>query len=119
MSIFAALIETDEEEAARLAAAPPGSDEHRMAALPVTVPGHPAGLVLELPSEGDGQIIVVPINEQLDGRVRSQGKLLHTGAFDCIVVHSTFSGYRTGRIISVPHSQIRRARVVSLEGALR
>lgn len=119
MSIFDALIETVEEEAARLAAAPPGSDDHRMAGLPVTVPGYAAGLVLELPSGGEGRIVVVPISKQVDGHVRSRGKLLHTGAFECIIVHSTFSGYPVGRMISVPLSQIRRARIIDLEGAAR
>ena len=108
------IFETDEEEAERLGTAPEGSQAHHWSTLPVTVKGDPRGMVLKLPVQHGGTIIVVPHTFAEGSRSEEVLPRRHDGSWHCIVVHSDVEPYAVGGWdLSISEHQIRRSERVT------
>ncbi|MBL1115467.1 hypothetical protein JK364_24150 [Streptomyces sp. 110] len=131
MSFFSriGLIETEEQERARLAQAPEGSLNHYLSTLPVTIEEWPKDLLVELtwePPRTDRpyRVVVVPIEfreDALPDGVEEEPlpHKLHSGSWTCAVVFSDHPGCPVGGFrIVVPDVEIARGRKVDLAGAL-
>ncbi|MEH0110535.1 hypothetical protein V6N00_12565 [Tersicoccus sp. MR15.9] len=117
--------ETDDQERARLAAAPEGSTNHELSGLPVLNP-HPArAQVLELPRPYDGHRMVVMPLEFSPGATtgadwwntapEDRPLRRHDGSWYCIVLASTHKAYPVGgHDLAISVSELRRARPVDL-----
>ncbi|MFE7116571.1 hypothetical protein ACFU99_14280 [Streptomyces sp. NPDC057654] len=123
------LIETEEQEQARLAQAPEGSLNHCLSTLPVTIKEWPKDLLVELPWEPPRtdqayRVVVVPIEFREDALPQDVEeeplpRRLHSGSWTCAVVFSDHPSYPAGgfRII-LPTAEIVRGRKVDLAEVL-
>ncbi|ELP66282.1 hypothetical protein ACOT81_38670 [Streptomyces sp. WI04-05B] len=121
------LIETEEQERARLAQAPEGSINHYLSTLPVTIEEWPKDLLVELPWEPPRtdrpyRVVVVPIEFRKDAlpegvEEEPLPRKLHSGSWTCAVVFSDHPSYPVGgyRIV-VSAAEIARGRKVDLAG---
>lgn len=121
--ITSKIIETPEEEAARLDQCPVGSRSHELSLLPVTVEDPSVrGLIIRLPRnnsnhDGDRSITVVAYAEHPFSRERVEGEKIrrYNSSWDCIVVHSTHPSYPVdGYDICVSEAELRRGTVVAV-----
>ncbi|MFD4577411.1 hypothetical protein ACFWNK_34095 [Streptomyces sp. NPDC058417] len=121
------LIETEQQERARLAQAPEGSTNHYLSTLPVTIEEWPKDLLIELPWEPPRtdrpyRVVVVPIEFRKD--LLPEGveeeplpRKRHSGSWTCAVVFSDHPIYPVGGFrIDVPAAEIARCRKVDLAG---
>ncbi|MBK3584122.1 hypothetical protein JHN49_10425 [Streptomyces sp. MBT57] len=118
------LIETEEQERARLAQAPEGSLNHYLSTLPVTIDEWPKDLLVELPwqqrTDRAHRVVVVPIEFRKDALPEGADeeplpRKLHSGSWLCAVVFSNHPDYPVGGFrIDVPDAQIARGRKVDL-----
>lgn len=115
------LWETDEQEAARLATAEPGSISHQMSALPVNVRGVLIDRIIELPpmthtqdNSAHHRLVVVPISDRNRNQgLRSQPPSatsrpirLNTDHFECAVVYSEDPRYPVGGHRTTVHASV-------------
>ncbi|WP_405749276.1 hypothetical protein OG232_04220 [Streptomyces sp. NBC_01411] len=121
------IIETAEQEQARLAQAPEGSINHYLSTLPVTIEGWLKDLLVELPwqqprTDQSYRVIVVPIEFRKD--LLPEGveeeplpRRRHSGSWTCAVVFSNHPSYPVGgyRIV-VPAAELARGRRIDLAG---
>lgn len=127
MSIFETmgLIESPEQEQARLAQAPEGSKNHALSQLPVTIDAWPEDLVIELPWAEMGlydephRVVVVPFRYNPDSRPEGTEEPLpqrrHSGWWDCIVVASTHPSYPVGgHRLSIPGAELARGKKIDI-----
>lgn len=126
-TILDKILETPEEEVARLASAPEGSKSHWLAGLPVLLSaGSLKGLVIELPVQlsaaghRDHRIVVVPVENRGDSsredhRART-GKIRRHGAWwQVIVVASDHPAYPVGGYdLTVPEAELVRGRQLTI-----
>jgi hypothetical protein len=121
-SILDKILETPDEEVARLAAAPDGSKSHWLAGLPVLISAADLkGLVIELPvHHGDRRIVVVPVENRGDSSREAHraktGKIRRNGAWwQVIVVASDHPSYPVGGYdLTVPEAELVRGRPLSI-----
>ncbi|MFD2794593.1 hypothetical protein ACFS27_13635 [Promicromonospora vindobonensis] len=118
-------VETPEQERDRLAQAPDGSINHFLSTLPVTIPGWPLDLLIELPwvaprTDRKYRVVVVPIEYQRDflpDGVDQEPlpRRRHSGSWTCAVVASDHPAYPVGghRIV-VSGAELARGKRVSL-----
>ncbi|MEU7317456.1 hypothetical protein [Streptomyces sp. NPDC007083] len=123
------LMETEEQEQARLAQAREGSLNHYLSTLPVTIAEWPKDLLVELPWEPPRtdqafHVVVVPIEfrgDPLPEGVEEEPvpHKRHSGAWTCAVVASDHPSYPVGGFrIDVPAAEIARGRKIDLLGVL-
>ncbi|MEV7952894.1 hypothetical protein [Streptomyces sp. NPDC088141] len=121
------VIETAEQEQARLAQAPEGSINHSLSTLPVTIEEWPKDLLVELPwqpprTDQAHRVVVVPIEFRRDAlpegvEEEPLPRKLHPGSWTCAVVFSDHPSYPAGGFrIDVPAAEIARSRKVDLAG---
>lgn len=133
--MFKNLFESDEAEAARLAAAPEGSTYHSLSSLPVNIRQFPEDLLIALPqtahgftdAEGDpARVVVVPFvyrpaprEKDAEGNeVEREKPLRHDGSFGCIIVESSDPRYPVGgHRIDVSYAELRRGTIVTIAPA--
>ncbi len=123
---FTVMIESDADEAARLAGSPAGSTNERCSHLPVTIPHPAAGMVIELPQlfsaeeDPEQRRVVVTVLERRSERSREPSGLLHRdGAWLCLPVASTDPRYPAGGYtIVVDETRLRRGRQVGTDQLL-
>ncbi|MFJ5725497.1 hypothetical protein [Streptomyces sp. NPDC093149] len=122
-------IETADQEQARLARAPEGSQNHYLSTLPVTIAEWPKDLLVELPwepprTDRSFHVIVVPIEFRKDALPEGVDeeplpRKRHSGSWMCAVVFSDHPSYPVGGFrIDVPAAEIARGRKIDLAGAL-
>lgn len=110
--------ETEEQEAARLAASPVGSKNHTLSKLPVTMREHPLHLLVKLPTQAwaDHHVIVF-VEEPRSGGMHFNDQNLRqrTISYVCSVVASDHPDYPVGgHKIIVPVTELRRGLKVDL-----
>ena len=119
--MFKKLIESNEEEAVRLAQAPKGSKSHFLSTLPVTIETWPRGLVIELPWVSGMNIVVVPYiyhglrgeNDSLEW-AQATYPIRQDGYWTVIVVASNQPSYPVGgHDLSVSCAEIRRGKIIT------
>lgn len=109
------IYEDAELEVARLAAAPEGSTNHRLSALPVNIEGPLDDLVIELPSldpDTNRRVVVVPFKRTgYDDTDRELPLPRHDGYWGCIVIASNDPSYKVGghRLDISEHELVRGA----------
>lgn len=111
------ITEDDTAEAARLAQAPEGSQNHALSSLPVTMREHPRGRAIKLPRvHRDGFLVVVPTEHHPSLRERAEGEPIRfDGSWDCIVIGSTVEDYPVGGYdICVSYAELRRGEPVDV-----
>lgn len=121
-SILDKILETPEEEVARLATAPEGSKGHWLAGLPVLISAADLkGLVIELPIQhGDHRIVVVPVENRGDSSREdhraSTGKIRRHGAWwHVIVIASDHRSYPVGGYdLSIPEAELVRGQCLTI-----
>lgn len=137
-TVFKNLFESDEAEAARLAAAPEGSTYHSLSSLPVNIRQFPEDLLIALPQTAHGftdaegspaRVVVVPFvyrpasheenaedAEDAEGNeVEREKPLRHDGSFGCIIVESGDPRYPVGgHRIDVSYAELRRGTIVTI-----
>ena len=118
-------VETSEQERDRLAQAPDGSINHFLSALPVTIPGWPLDLLIELPwiaprTDRKYRVVVVPIEYQRDSLPDGVDqeplpRKRNPGSWTCAVVSSDHPSYPVGghRIV-VTGAELARGKRISL-----
>ncbi|GAA4924432.1 hypothetical protein [Nesterenkonia rhizosphaerae] len=114
------LIETEEEEVARLARFPQGSTWHELSKLPVLI-NEPEvrHLLIELPvanSDGHRMVVVPTVGSRATPVEGEENKLQRYGThWECAIVASDHPRYPVqGYRISVPEAQLRRGRRLSI-----
>ncbi|MFF8902538.1 hypothetical protein ACF082_34280 [Streptomyces lydicus] len=122
-------IETEEQEQARLAQAPEGSQNHYLSTRPVTIAEWPKDMLVELPWEPPRTnqsycVVVVPIEFREDAlpegvEEEPLPRKRHSGSWMCAVVFSDHPSYPVGGFrIDVPAAEIARSRKVDLASGL-
>lgn len=114
------IFETDEQEAARLAASQPGSKNHLLSQLPITLQEDPTGLLLKLPSNAWSQYhLIVFVNEREPRRrtvLNEEGLRERRDTFETVVVASNHPDYPVGGYrLMVGHTELRRSTKVELD----
>lgn len=113
---FKTIHEAPEAEVARLAAAPAGSRNHTLAALPVNLHGVLEHRIIELPiaTMNDHAVVVVPLTRYValsDTGERPVKR--HRGSWRCVVIASDHPSYPAGAggwHIDIPEAQLVRGR---------
>lgn len=109
--------ETPEQEIARLAAAPEGSQDHTLSKLPVTIKEWPRGLVIELPWQTIGhRVTVVPIKYHSSPQPADElPRRRHDGSWGCVVVTSDHPSYPVGSFnLTIPAAELARGEKIDL-----
>lgn len=112
------LLETPEQEVARLAAAPEGSRSHFLSGLPVQVTGVPRGSLIELPAQfpEKGRVVVVAYREHPYAPIDDGPRLRHHASWDVIVVASTDPRYPVGGFdLTISEAELVRGRIVEIQ----
>lgn len=116
-------VETEEQERARLAAAPEGSINHALSKLPVTIPGWPMDLIIRLPwaatERAAHNVVVVPIefhepvvDPDADPVLPRQR---HEGSWTCAVVSSDHPAYPVGGYrLNISAAELARGEQITL-----
>ncbi|WP_326742788.1 MULTISPECIES: hypothetical protein [unclassified Streptomyces] len=123
------LIETADQEQARLARAPEGSLNHYLSTLPETIAEWPKDLLVELPwepprTDRSFHVIVVPIEFRKDALPEGVDeeplpRKRHSGIWMCAVVFSDHPSYPVGGFrVDVPAAEIARSRKIDLAEVL-
>jgi hypothetical protein len=116
-------IETLEQERERLEQSPPGSLNHSLSALPVTIEEWPQDLVIELPwratERGEHRVVVVPIDYHGEASSAGEEEALphkrHSGWWTCAVVASDHPSYPVGgHRLSISAAEIARGARIAL-----
>lgn len=114
------IFETEEQEVARLAQSPPGSINHALSTLPVTIKQYPKDLVIQLPWTHEGPqeyiLVVVPIEHSPQREGYGEPIRRHSGWWTCVVVYSTHGSYGPGghRIV-VGADELARGALLSIK----
>lgn len=120
------LVETAEQEQARLAASPEGSINHSLSLLPVRIQEYPKDLLIKLPwSNVDAGeryvIVVVPVRYTPDARPTSidmtpaRPAHRHPGSWECAVVASDHPWYPVGgHRVSISGAELARGERIDL-----
>lgn len=112
------LLETPEEEVARLAKSPVGSKNHRMSQLPVNIRRNVQDLIIELPWDEGNTVVVVPF-EMHERNPEERGSMPYKRYDDwwrCLVVASNNPSYPVGGYrLSIPEAELVRGTQRTLE----
>ncbi|MDN6566327.1 MAG: hypothetical protein L0K65_04665 [Actinomyces sp.] len=114
------LLESPEQEVARLAAAPQGSRSHFLSGLPVQVTADPRGSLIELPAQfpENGRVVVVAYHQRPATPADNGPGLRHHASWDVIVVASTDRRYPVGGFdLAISEAELVRGRVVEIQVA--
>ena len=109
--VFKSHFESDEQETARLAAAPEGSRNHDLSKLPVVTPHVIRAEPLRLALFPDN-VVVVPLtyHRSISRRVNDEGLREWDGTWDVMVIASDNPATGVGsHDLSIPLSQLRRS----------
>ncbi|VEI04494.1 Uncharacterised protein [Acidipropionibacterium jensenii] len=116
--IGSALLESHEQEVARLAAAPEGSRSHFLSGLPVQVTADPRGSLIELPAQfpENGRVVVVAYRQHPDAPAGNGPRLRHHSSWDVIVVASSDPHYPVGGFdLAISEAELVRGRVIGIQ----
>lgn len=123
MSIFDSLMETEEEERARLAQYPVGSTNHDLSKLPITIKTDVRNMVIQLPGAPYGStqntMIVVPIDYRPpvagDELTESKKHKRNSGSWTCAIVASDHPSYPVGGYnVVITEAELARSKRIDL-----